>query len=150
MTHTDTNTDKISFESNSYCGYFLLWFQSLISDNFSLPDFYRNLPEHQKKVYDEEKTKVKNCCTSWKDKFSHLLEVFWNNSTFLSLINQNCPLLTMVGNLPDGFSFVIDLLADNIFSKVFYGVEKIENVPFVQYESNEDYNETVYLITKTG
>jgi len=93
------------------------------------------------------------CCKSWKTKFSNFLEVFWNNNNFLSLINQKSPLTTTIANTTaefDGFAFVVGNLANNIFEKVFFGIAQIDAIPFVKYKSNENYVETVYLITRTG
>lgn len=153
----ELNTDRLEFDTNSFCGLFLQWFHSLIVENDSLPAFYNKLPEHHKKLYDNEDADIRlkdgfiqKLCELWKFKFNHFLEKFWNNKSFLSLIDHNCPLATVIENTEDGLRFIINSLAESIFEKVFYGVENLNEVSFNQYPSNDLYKQTVFLMTKKG
>jgi hypothetical protein len=142
--------DYLYYDLNSYCGYFLLWFQSLLVKCEESGTFFENLPDYQKTFYSCDKTKIKIYVSSWKTKFNHFLEVFWNCEAFLSLIDQVCPLSTMVIDESDGLTFVVSKLAETFHQKIFFGIEQIVGVPFRKYKTNEKYEETIFLITKNG
>jgi len=153
----ELNTDKPDFVSNSYCGFFLQWFHSLLIKNDNILDFYNNLPEHNKKLFDNDDAdiklqddRIKILCETWKQKFNNFLEKFWNNPIFLSLLDHSAPLFTAIEDSEDGFKFITNTLADCIFEKVFYGFDQIAEVPFNKYANNAPYKQTVFLMTKKG
>lgn len=153
----ELNTDRPGYDTNSFCGLFLQWFHSLVVVNLSLSEFYDKLPDHNKNLYDNKDADIRlkdgviqKLCELWKSKFNHFLEKFWNNKLFLSLIDEKCPLATVIENTEDGLKFVINSLAESIFEKVFYSIEQLNEVSFNQYPSNDLYKKTVFLMTKNG
>lgn len=84
--------------------------------------------------------------TRWHTFFRHL----WNNPIIQALINQQIPQSTKVIGTENGFVYIVQTIAENIFQKVFYGCTHLPTIKIQSSTGSVRENSYVEILTKDG
>ena len=141
-----------------HCGWFLTWFRMIVFES----------SRSQIKEYLQGHFDLQNCSTiekeslyqralvytqMWKARWNIFFEKLWNHPTIMSLIDEAIPQSTKVIGHPNGFTFIIETIAENIFKKVFHGKHTLPAVKIHSYVGSTEIislREDIYVLSKTG
>ena len=142
------------------CGWLLKWFRLIIIEYPKKNQFnnyllsYFNFDREKKsfqstniKTLYESALKYSNSCrTRWHTFF----ETLWNHPFIIKLFDREIPHNTQVRGHPQGFSYIIDIIADNIFHKVFYGIDILPPITIRSADGVLLTMDEIQIFTKKG
>jgi len=167
--------------SNNYqCGWFLKWFHLIVFDYKSSNDFHQNylLPlfkledivfdddtdieakddKTKEPLFDKETKsliliyrKAKLYSTAWRTRWLTFFRHLWNHPFINRLIDVDVPHSTKVNGTSNGFNYIVKVIAENIFQKVFYGEDILPEVTFrSQNNILTKVKNKIVILSKTG
>ena len=150
--------------SDCSCGWFLEWFHLIIAvhTRASLKQCLKEKfsSETDDEDYDEDNEKKKErealiekatlYAKAWRTRWHTFFRHLWNNPTIQALIDQQLPQSTKVKGAKNGFVFIIEVIAENIFHKVFYGCTHLPTIKIKTSTGIVRESFDVKVLTKKG
>jgi hypothetical protein len=145
------------------CGWFLKWFHSMIYEHKGKTSFRLHLKElfgegnessnDPLSVKEKEQLleRAEEYAKAWKSRWHNFFKKLWNHKYIMDLIDIDVPQATQVEDSENGFLFIVETIAENIFEKVFFGCEILPPVYIRSKKTNTvTLHSNILLLNKNG
>jgi hypothetical protein len=94
--------------------------------------------------------KAKFYAQLWKSRWHNFFIKLWNNPLIQDLLNTDCPQATKVIGEPNGFAYIIEVISEHVFEKVFYGCFNLPQIEIKTTTGDTRKASNIRLFTKKG
>jgi hypothetical protein len=87
---------------------------------------------------------------AYRSRWLTFFQTLWNHPFIVKLFDQEIPQNTQVKGHPEGFTYIIEIIADNLFHKLFYGIDVLPPIKIISADGVLLTMDKIKVFTKKG